>query len=415
MSAKTPSGMRLHIGILGRRNSGKSSLLNALTGQTVSIVSDTPGTTTDPVKKPMELHDLGPVLFFDTAGIDDSGSIGSLRAQKTERILERLDIGIIVTTPYEWAEYESYLYNELKNRNIPAIIVINKCDLIEDSPDLFDCLPIIDGAVIKVSALQSRGLNQLRQAIIKSAPRFFFDEQVILADLVKRGNCAVLVVPVDSEAPKGRLILPQAQAIRDLLDNHSWSVVTQETELARVLDSLAVAPDLVVTDSQAFGVVDKTVPRHIPLTSFSILFSRLKGDLVTQAQGVRAIDALKNGDHVLIAEHCTHHPVKDDIGREKIPALIRSRQGQGIFFDYAQGHNFPEKLKSYQLVIHCGACTANRREVLSRIQLCTDAGVPITNYGMTIAYCLNILDRALEPFPDALTAYHKALDHAEQK
>lgn len=414
MTQKTPTGMRLHIGILGRRNTGKSSLLNAITGQKVSIVSDTPGTTTDPVQKPMEIHGLGPVLFIDTAGIDDTGSVGSLRAKKTEQLLNRLDIGILVTDPNVWTDFESFIYSELREREIPCIIVINKCDLIDSTVGDLSDLPVARRAVIKTSALNNQGIGQLRQAIISVAPPEFFENQVILADLVGVGNFAVLVVPVDSEAPKGRLILPQAQAIRDLLDNDAWCIVVKDTELADALKALNKPPKLVVTDSQAFKQVNQTVPLDIPLTSFSILFSRFKGDLVKQAEGAKAIDRLVAGDRILIAEHCSHHPAKDDIGREKIPALLKQRTGVDIGFDYVQGHNFPEHPEDYKLIIHCGACTANRREVQDRIGRCVEAGIPITNYGLTIAFCLGILDRALAPFPDALQAFREA-DYVESQ
>lgn len=405
--------MRIHIGFLGRRNTGKSSLLNALTGQTVSIVSNAPGTTTDPVKKTMELHDLGPVLFYDTAGVDDEGSVGELRVRKTKRILNRLDIGIIVTTPYVWSAYESFLLYELEKRDIPIIIVINKCDTAQDDVALYDCIPTLSQPILKTSAISNQGIDKLRQTIVKIAPSGFFDDQDIVGDLISRGRCVVLVTPIDEEAPRGRLILPQVQAIRDALDNHAWCAVCRESELAVTLLSLTDAPDLVVTDSQAFKIVDKTVPREIPLTSFSILYSRLKGDLIRQAEGVRAIDSLITGNRVLIAEYCSHHAVKGDIGREKIPALIRSRTGQDVFFEFNQGDSFPEDLHTYSLVIHCGACTANRQEVLSRIRQCNCEGVPITNYGMTIAYCLGILERALEPFPDALKVYREAMRYVE--
>jgi len=401
-----PKGMRLHIGLFGRRNVGKSSLLNAITRQDVSIVSDQAGTTTDPVEKPMELLPLGPVLFIDTAGIDDVGALGELRARRTLQVFDRTDLGVLVTEPGEWGDYEDMILEEFRERGIPTVVVFNKVDLATPA-GLREQQLRDDGAqVVRTVASEGRGVLDVRQALLAAAPADFVDNPTILGDLVGPGGLAVLVVPIDKEAPRGRLILPQVQAIRDLMDSDAMALMVKERELREALSRLAQPPSLVVTDSQAFLKVAADTPPDVPMTSFSILFARFKGDLVTQVAGALAIEELHAGDRILIAEHCSHHPIGEDIGRVKIPRWLTQYVGGKLEVDHVQGHDFPEtdELTAYRLVIHCGACTANRRAMLSRIVRCREAGVPITNYGLVIAYSLGIFERALQPFPAALEA-----------
>jgi [FeFe] hydrogenase H-cluster maturation GTPase HydF len=408
MTASTPKGLRLHIGFFGRRNVGKSSLLNAITRQEVSIVSPVAGTTTDPVEKPMELLPLGPVLFIDTAGIDDTGALGQLRVGKTVQALARVEVAVVVTEADGWGEFEEQLVAELEDRGTPIIVALNKADAAPPCPGLIDRLAQRKLRVVITSAVQGTGLADLRQALLAAAPPDFIDSPAIVGDLVGPGGMAVLVVPIDKEAPKGRLILPQVQAIRDLLDSDAFCLVVKERELRAALAALKEPPRLVVTDSQAFLKVAADTPRSVPLTSVSILMSRFKGDLLTQVEGALAIERLRAGDRVLVAEACSHHPIGEDIGRVKIPRWLTQYVGGKVEFDHVQGHDFPADLSPYRLVVHCGACMWNRREMLSRILRCRQAGVPITNYGLTIAYSLGIFERALEPFPAALEVYRAA-------
>ncbi len=399
----TPKGFRLHIGIFGRRNVGKSTLLNLVAGQQVSIVSPTAGTTTDPVEKPMEFIPMGPVVWIDTAGIDDEGDLGLLRSAKARGIIDRTDLAIIVYHQ-QWSAFEQELYDEFTRRQVPIIVVANKADTGEaDTANLPENVQ-----PIRMAASRGDGLELLRQAILAAAPAEFIDAPAILRDLVNPGDCVVLVTPIDKEAPKGRLILPQVQALRDCLDGNCFALVTKETELAQSLAALAKPPALVVTDSQAFKQVAAIVPPEVPLTGFSILYARAKGDLTTFACGAAAIDQLRDGDTVLVAESCTHHQEDDDIGRVKLPALIRKKSGKQVEFEFQSGHDFPADLGKYALVLHCGACMTNRRAVLSRQAACNAAGVPVVNYGIAIAYCLGLLERALGPFPAALEAFRKA-------
>lgn len=401
----TPRSLRLHIGIFGRRNVGKSSLLNAITRQQVSIVSEHAGTTTDPVEKPMELLPLGPVQFVDTAGVDDEGALGELRIQRTKAIFERVDLGVIVTESGAWGTFEEGLLAELKGRKVPVLVVINKLDIKAPNQDERTALEAKGPTVVAVSAAQGTGLLDLREALLRLAPEDFFDNRRLVSDLVPPGEMAVLVVPIDKEAPKGRLILPQVMTIRDLLDGESMSLVCQERELSHALASLSRPPALVVTDSQAFLKVAADVPRDIPMTSFSILMARFQGDLAEQVRGTMGIEKLKGGDTVLIAETCSHHPVGEDIGRVKIPRWLTQYVGAKLEFVHVQGRDFPQDLSPYRLIVHCGNCTGNRREMLSRLHRAREAGVPLTNYGLTIAYSLGIFERALTPFPAALEAY----------
>ncbi len=415
----TPRSLRLHIGIFGRRNVGKSSLLNAVTRQRVAIVSPTAGTTTDPVEKPMELLPLGPVLFVDTAGVDDEGALGEQRVAGTRAVLERVDLGIVVTEAGAWGRFEEGLLSEFAARKVPAIVAFNKADIRPPAPGEIDAvLPGVAaepgqppaGAVrtVVVSAVTGSGIADLRESILALAPADFFDNRRLVADLVPPGELAVLVVPIDKEAPKGRLILPQVMSIRDLLDGESMALVVQERELRNALGRLSRPPALVVTDSQAFLKVAADVPRDVPMTSFSILLSRFQGDLPEQVRGTLGIERLQAGDRVLVAETCTHHPIGEDIGRVKIPRWLTQYVGARLEFEHEQGRDFPRDLTPYRLVVHCGNCMGNRREMLSRIHRCREAGVPITNYGLTIAYSLGIFERALQPFPAALEIFRGA-------
>ena len=405
-----PKGLRLHIGFFGRRNVGKSSLLNAITRQQVSIVSEVAGTTTDPVEKPMELLPLGPVLFIDTAGIDEEGSLGLLRVEKTRQAFERTEIAVLVAEAGVWGAFEEGLLGDFAARKTPIVVVFNKCDLVPPNTELVERLRAEKLRVVLASAIGGEGLAQLREALLDLAPPDFIDSPAIAGDLVGAGELAVLVVPIDKEAPKGRLILPQVQTIRDLLDSDAMCMVVKERELRSALERLKTPPKLVVTDSQAFLKVAADTPPEVPLTSFSILMARFKGDLAAQVEGTLAVEKLRSGDRVLIAEGCTHHPIGEDIGRVKIPRWLTQYTGVKLDFVPMQGRDFPEDLASYKLVVHCGACMWNRRQMLSRILQCQQAGVPITNYGLTIAYSLGIFARALEPFPAALTCY-RALAH----
>ena len=402
----TPKGLRLHVGIFGRRNVGKSSVLNALTRQSVSIVSEVAGTTTDPVEKAMELQPIGPVLFVDTAGVDDVGALGELRVQKTLAVVQRTDLAILVTDG--WQDYETCLLTVFRDRKAPVIVVANKSDL--RTNDAVEQAAKSAGAerVVAASALQGTGLEALRRAIVEAVPDEFLNAPSLIGDLIPAGELALLVVPIDIEAPKGRLILPQVQTIRDILDNDGYAMVVKERELVDALARLNRPPAIVVTDSQEFLKVVADVPPAIPVTSFSILFARFKGDLAELARGAAAIDRLKPGDRVLIAEACTHHPTGEDIGRVKIPRWLEQFVGGKLQIETKAGCEYPEDVGAYRLVVHCGACVWNRRQMLSRMETARAAGTAITNYGLCIAHSLGILDRALAPFPFALEAYRRA-------
>jgi len=402
-----PKGMRLHIGIFGRPNVGKSSLLNAITRQEVSIVSDFAGTTTDPVEKPMELLPLGPVLFIDTAGIDDVGTLGELRARRTMQVFDRTDLGVLVTEAGSWGEYEDGIVDEFLERGTPIVVVFNKSDMVT-RPAPVKRLEDLRIKPVFTAAHERRGVLDFRQALLDAAPPDFIDNPSILGDLVTTGELAVLVVPIDKEAPRGRLILPQVQSIRDLMDSDAMALVVKERELHNALARLTRPPRLVVTDSQAFLKVAADTPPEVPMTSFSILFSRFKGDLVSQVEGTLAVDGLKSGANILIAEACSHHPIAEDIGRVKIPRWLTQYVGGKLNIEHMQGHDFPEDLTDWDLVIHCGGCTFNRRAMLGRIMRCREQGVPITNYGLVIAFSLGIFERALQPFPAALEALRAA-------
>lgn len=395
---KTLKSMRLHIGIFGKTNVGKSSLLNRITNQDVSIVSNIAGTTTDVVEKTMELLPIGPVNFLDTAGINDSTALSSERIEKTMKIINRTDVAIVVCDYNGIDEYERNLIEKFNELKIPFMIFINKTDEKYPSDSIIEDLKNYTKHIL-LSSVKTDDLIvfKIKELLVKLLPEDFVNSPKIVGDLIPQGSTVILVIPIDKEAPKGRIILPQVQTLRDLLDNNCVSVVVKESELKSAIDNLKIAPSLVVTDSQAFKNVSEIVPENIPLTSFSILFARLKGDLNTFSQGAKAIEKLQDGDRVLILESCTHHAIEDDIGRVKIPNLLRKKTGKNLIIDNIAGHDFPD-ISKYKLIIHCGACMTNRREVLSRILLASENNVPITNYGICISYCLGILPRALKIF-----------------
>ncbi len=398
---ETPRGSRLHIAIFGRRNAGKSSLINALTNQNIAIVSNIPGTTTDPVYKSMEILPLGPVMIIDTAGIDDVGELGELRVKKTIGVLNKTDLMVLVIDPAQGAgEYEKNLIEKAREQNVPVVGVLNKIDLIPKitPQELERELGI---KVTPVSTVTRQGIEELKKEMIRSAPKDWA-APTILGDLISPGDIVVLVVPIDKAAPKGRLILPQVQTIRDILDNFAIALVAKESELKKALSELKQKPRLVVTDSQVFARVNAETPSNIMLTSFSILFARYKGDLETLVAGALAVENLKPGDKVLIAEACTHHRVEDDIGTVKIPRWLRQKVNGELDFSWSSGIELPEDLKQYKLIVHCGACMINRKEMLSRLMQARTAGVPVVNYGVLIAYLHGILPRVLSPFPAAL-------------
>ncbi len=395
---KTLKSMRLHIGIFGKTNVGKSAFLNKITNQDTSIVSDIAGTTTDVVEKSMELLPIGPVNFLDTAGIDDETTLGEKRIEKTKKIINRTDIGIIICDYNGIDNYEKDLIKEFNSLEIPYLIVINKNDIREIEPNKLNEIAELTDNIIITSTLSDKDLiYKFKDKLVKLLPEDFVNTPKIAGDLIPAKSTVILVIPIDKEAPKGRIILPQVQTLRDLLDSDCMSYVVKETELKDALDNLKTPPSLVITDSQAFKTVSEIVPENIPLTSFSILFARLKGDLSAFKQGAEAIESLKDGDKVLILESCTHHAIEDDIGRVKIPNLLKKRTGKNLIIENYAGHDFPD-ISNYKLIIHCGACMTNRREILSRILKANEAGIPITNYGITISYCLGILPRAIKIF-----------------
>lgn len=388
---KTLKSMRLQIGVFGKTNVGKSSFLNRVTNQEISIVSDVAGTTTDVVEKSMELLPVGPVTFLDTAGLDDESELGEKRVEKTMKVINRIDVAVIVCDFNGIDDYEKELIKKFEELKIPYLIVENKCDIKKVELSGYD-------NVLYTSVKDDEALVfKFKEALVKLLPEDFVNSPKIAGDLVPPQSTVILVIPIDKEAPKGRIILPQVQTIRDLLDSNCMPYVVKETELKQAIENLKTPPALVITDSQAFKKVSEIVPQDIPLTSFSILFARLKGDLDEFTKGGEAIENLKDGDMVLILESCTHHAIEDDIGRVKIPNLLRKRTGKNLVIHNYAGHDFPD-VKDYKLIIHCGACMTNRREVLSRILIANKSGVPITNYGVVISYCLGILPRAVKIF-----------------
>ena len=394
----TPSSERVHIGIFGKRNAGKSSLINAITGQNLAIVSEAKGTTTDPVYKAMELLPLGPVMIIDTPGIDDEGVLGSLRIQKAYQVLNKTDIALVIIDAAVGPSAEDLrLIERINTKKIPLLIVINKCETInEDKKTAYQAL-LSNGKLLFVSAEQQLNIFELKEAIAQTVPADENKAQIV-ADLLSPSDFVVLVVPIDSAAPKGRLILPQQQTIRDILEADAAAIVVKENELTNTLQNLGKRPKLVITDSQVFKKVAAETPADILLTSFSILFARYKGNLQTAVQGVTALDSLEDGDKILIGEGCTHHRQCDDIGTVKLPRWIKEYTGKNPEFIFTSGTEFPLNLSPYKMIIHCGACMLNEREMQYRIKCAADQNIPFTNYGITIAYINGILKRTVEPF-----------------
>ena len=395
---ETPSGERVHISLFGRRNAGKSSLINAITGQSLAIVSEQKGTTTDPVSKAMELLPLGPVLVTDTPGLDDEGELGALRVEKARQVLGKTDIALLVVDACAGLSPEDReLLALLRERNLPRLLVMNQCDrLPENTPR-----PALEGeTTLWVSAATGENIHQLKEAIAALRPASGLEKRIV-ADLLSPGDLVVLVTPIDEAAPKGRLILPQQQTIRDILEAGAMAAVTRETELPQTLAALKAPPRMVITDSQAFAKVSKDVPETVPLTSFSILFARYKGNLMGALRGVKALETLEDGDKVLISEGCTHHRQCNDIGTVKIPGWIRKKTGKEPEFVFTSGGEFPQDLTPYRLIVHCGGCMLNEREMQTRARRAAEQGVPMTNYGILIAHITGILARSVELFPEA--------------
>ena len=397
---RTPASNRLHIGIFGKRNTGKSSLINAITGQDTAIVSDVAGTTTDPVYKAMEILPIGPCMLIDTAGIDDQGLLGEERVKRTQKVLRKTDVGIIVVEPDTIIDkFEEELVNNFKIKKLPYIFVLNKCDLKGESSrrHLFENnIPFIE-----VSAVLNIGTDNLKNKIMELAPAHWSPVPLV-ADIIDEKDGVVLVCPIDSAMPQGRLILPQVQVMRDILDRNAVAYVTKETELLDVISSLKKPPRLVITDSQVFEDVRDMLPSNIPLTSFSTVFARHKGDLNLFVKGVYAIDSLNDGDEILISEACTHHVQPEDIGRTKIPTWLLNYTGKDLHYDVVAGGDFPDDLKRFKLIISCGGCMVNRREILHRIEKARAQNIPITNYGILMAYLSGILERVIEPFKNGV-------------
>ena len=403
----TPSSERLHIGIFGKRNAGKSSLINALTGQSLAIVSDVKGTTTDPVLKSMELLPLGPVVIIDTPGLDDEGDLGILRIQKAYQMLNKTDIAVLVVdASVGMTDEDDKILNRIKEKEIPYVVVMNKADLISASANVVignamqtPDTPVTnhENNVLFFSTATGQNIHELKERIANLVPQDS-NQKTIVGDLIQPMDFILLVVPVDKAAPKGRLILPQQQTIRDILDHDAVSIVVKDSDLKETLDKLSQKPDLVITDSQVFGKVAKEVPNDVPLTSFSILFARYKGNLKTVVHGARTLDTLENGDKILISEGCTHHRQCGDIGTEKLPKMLLKHSGKKLNFEFTSGTEFPSELTSYQLIIHCGGCMLNEREMKYRLKCAEDAGVPITNYGTAIAHMTGILERSIRIF-----------------
>ena len=388
----TPSGNRLHIGIFGKRNSGKSSLLNAITGQEIALVSEVKGTTTDPVSKAMEIHPIGPCLLIDTAGFDDTGDLGNMRIEKTKAVLDKTDVAVVVFSDMQM-ELETQWIAMLRQRKIPILAVVNQVDRIEQVQEIkrqieqrFSLTPLL------VSAKEKTGISQMKHEILRLMPPDF-EAQSLTGSLVQPEDVVLLVMPQDKQAPKGRLILPQVQTIRDLLDNHCVVMCVTTEQLSTALQALAKPPKLIITDSQAFAQVYHLKPAETLLTSFSILLAAYKGDLSAFVKGANALDSLTDDSHVLIAEACTHAPLQEDIGRVKIPNMLRKKYGEHLQVTVVSGSQFPKDLSEYQLIIHCGACMFNRKHVLTRVEQAEQQGVPITNYGVVLAKLTGILDR----------------------
>lgn len=395
----TPIANRLHIGIFGKRNVGKSSFINAVTGQHLSIVSDVPGTTTDPVGKAMEISGIGAVYLYDTAGLDDIGNLGEKRASRTRDIMSKINLSVVITTPDDYDDFDEGLITELSERKIPVLMIFNKSDLGGLSDAVMGRIGRFSLPWLQVSSKTGENIEQAKMMISKAGSAVQVERDTILGDIISHGDTVLLIVPIDLGAPKGRLILPQVQVIRDILDNDAVAVTAKEREIEYVLQNLKIKPALVICDSQVVLKVSGDIPEDVKFTTFSILFSRQKGELATFVRGVRQIDALQDGDKVLIMEACTHHPLPDDIGRVKIPRWIKLYRGKEIIFDVNAGPYRDKDMSEYKLIIHCGGCMINRAEMLHRIGEAEDRQVPITNYGIAISYVHGVLRRALSPFP----------------
>jgi [FeFe] hydrogenase H-cluster maturation GTPase HydF len=413
MMETTPKSLRLPIGIFGRTNVGKSSFLNMISGQSVAITSAIPGTTTDAVEKPMELLPLGPVVFFDTAGIDDQSALGELRVEKALGILDRVEIVVLIVEPNVWTSFEKDIIRSAAKRKLPCLIVVNKVDA-ETPQAAF--IRKIEGAskyVMYCAAIdidrRETYLNTFKKLLIDSCPEEALRQPSLIGDLLPAGGMAVLVVPIDLQAPKGRLILPQVQTIRDALDNDASVMIVKEREYAHVLSLLKAPPNIVVCDSQVVMKMIADTPREVSCTTFSILFARFKGDIIEAARGAATLERIGPGDKVLVAEACSHHALEDDIGRVKIPRWLRQFAGADVGIDVYSGHDYPVNLEEYKLVVHCGGCMLARREMLVRITKAREAGVPITNYGVCISVLQGVVERVLSPFPAALDAYQRAI------
>ena len=392
----TPRSNRIHISIFGRRNVGKSSLINAITGQETALVSRHPGTTTDPVYKSMEILPLGPCVIIDTAGLDDEGELGDLRIKKTRKVLNKSDVALLVVgTDSGWSEFEESLIMEITALGIPCLVVVNKSDL-DQKKEVFNTISAKKLSVISVSSTTLEGIHELKEKLVEIGPDDW-QRETIVGDLVSANDLVMLVIPIDDAMPKNRLILPEVQMLRELLDHDCDVLVTKETDLAGALKKVSIPPKLVITDSQVFEMVSMQIPEDIPLTSFSILYARYKGDLKTLVNGVLAVETLMPGDRIYMAEACTHHPQEDDIARVKIPCWLEKKIGGKLKFHVGAGGEFPDDCSPYKLIVHCGACMINRRQALHNIYKATAQGVPITNYGVLIAYLKGILPRVLKP------------------
>lgn len=394
----TPQSVRVHIGLFGKRNAGKSSIINAITNQKAAIVSDIAGTTTDPVFRPIEILPIGPCVLIDTAGLDDVGELGKLRINKSLDVLDKTDIALLVVdSTIGIKEEDLSLIKRFNDKKVPHILILNKIDKVSDKEILLsESNKLVKCPIICVSALNKFGIDKLKQCIIDNTKEESTDFRLV-SDLIDENDFIVLVIPIDKAAPKGRLILPQQQVIRDILDTGAIAIITKETTLKETLANLNRKPTLVITDSQSFAQVSKDTPLDIPITSFSILFARQKGDLNELVKGAYTIDSLKDGDKILIAEGCTHHRQKDDIGTYKIPKWIKERTKKDLTFEFTSGVTFTEDIAKYSLIIHCGACMMNRAAMINRIEKAKDLNVPIVNYGILIAYLKGVLDRSLEP------------------
>jgi [FeFe] hydrogenase H-cluster maturation GTPase HydF len=399
---KTPKSLRLQIGIFGRTNVGKSTFLNYITNQDVSIASPVPGTTTDVVEKAIELLPIGPVLFLDTAGLDDKSQLSSLRLKKTDNIFKRSDIYVLVTEADIWGEYEEKIAASASKENAPLIVVVNKKDVNKPSQEFLDKIKKYTANILLSSSTDKKKqdftIHEFKRSLIEIVPSDFLNPPPIIGDIIPKTGLAILIVPIDMEAPKGRIILPQVQTIRDALDSGGMTLTVRESEYIQALGKLKSPPDLVVCDSQVVGRMVSETPSHIKCTTFSILFARIKGNLDEAIKAVSVIDKLQPGDKVLIAESCSHHPIEDDIGRVKIPKWIKEYTKKDIIFESCAGRDFPDNLKQYKLIVQCGGCMISRREMLSRIEQAKAQGVAMTNYGVCISYLKGVLDRVLSPF-----------------